>query len=184
MNHLFQRQLATYAQYHRHPHNCATHYVGIPMLFLAVILPLQALRIPVAHHEVPLAIILTLPAMVVWLLLDLGVGAALLLLLCPLFIVAEFLVRLGFPLIWWISASLFIIGWFFQLLGHSAFEGRRPAFLDDMSLTLIGPMFVVAKLLVGLGLRSDLVPYLGVGAPVAERPAFQEPAHRASGNEV
>jgi hypothetical protein len=29
-----------------------------------------------------------------------------------------------------------------------------------LSQTLIGPMFVVSKLLVGLGLRRDLAPYL------------------------
>jgi Protein of unknown function (DUF962) len=60
MRYIFHRQLAAYAQYHRDPHNCATHFVGIPMLFLAVILPLDALRIPIDHHQVPLAMILTL----------------------------------------------------------------------------------------------------------------------------
>jgi uncharacterized membrane protein YGL010W len=33
--------------------------------------------------------------------------------------------------------------------------------MDDLSHALIAPMFVVAKLLVSLGLRSDLTPYLG-----------------------
>ncbi len=161
MRRIFLRQLAAYAQYHRDPHNCATHFVGIPMLFLAVILPLDALRIPIDHHQVPLAIILTLPAIVGWILLDLGVGAALLLLLCPLFVVAALIDRHGLPLMWWTTALLFVVGWLFQLLGHSVFERRRPAFVDDLSHTLIGPMFVVAKLLVWLGLRSDLAPYLG-----------------------
>jgi hypothetical protein len=32
--------------------------------------------------------------------------------------------------------------------------------MDDLSHTLIGPMFVVGKLLVGLGLRRDLAPIL------------------------
>src|SRR5437879_8193237 len=131
------------------------------MLFLAVILPLEALRIPIVHHQVPLAMILTLPAMAGWILLDLGVGAALLLLLCPLFVIAALIDRHGLPLMWWTAALLFAVGWFFQLLGHSVFECRRPAFMDDLSHTLIGPMFVVAKLLVWLGLRRDLAPYLG-----------------------
>jgi uncharacterized membrane protein YGL010W len=38
-----------------------------------------------------------------------------------------------------------------QLLGNSVFECSRPAFVDDLSHTLIGQMFVVAKLLVWLG---------------------------------
>jgi uncharacterized membrane protein YGL010W len=161
MRQIFHRQLAAYAQYHRDPHNCATHFVGIPMLFLAVIIPLEAWRVPIVHHQVPLAMILTLPAITGWLLLDLGVGATLLLLLSPLFIIAAFVSQHGLPLMWWTTALLFAVGWFFQLLGHSVFECRRPAFVDDLSLTLIGPMFIVAKLLVSLGLRSDLAPYLG-----------------------
>jgi uncharacterized membrane protein YGL010W len=161
MRYIFHRQLAAYAQYHRDPHNCATHSIGIPMLFLAVIRPPDALRIPIDHHQVPLAIILTLPAIVGWILLDLGVGAALLLLLCPLFIIAAFIDRRGLPLMSWTTALLCVVGWLFQLLGHSVFECRRPAFMDDLSHTLIGPVFVVAKMLVWLGLRSDLASYLG-----------------------
>ncbi len=61
---------------------------------------------------------------------------------------------------WATTAVLFVVGWFFQLLGHAVFEGRKPAFMDDLSHTLIGPMFVVAKLLVRLGLRQDLGPFL------------------------
>jgi uncharacterized membrane protein YGL010W len=95
MRDLFHRQLAAYAQYHRDPHNCATHFVGIPMLFLAVMLPLQALRVPVFHHEIPLSILLTVPAIAGWLALDLGVGAALSLLLCPLFVAAALIDRHG-----------------------------------------------------------------------------------------
>jgi len=160
MRQIFLRQLAAYARYHRDPHNCATHFVGIPMLFLAVILPLEALRVHIGHHQVPLAIILTLPAIVGWILLDLGVGTALLLLLCPLFVIAALIARHGLPVMWWTTGFLFAVGWLFQLLGHSVFEHRRPAFVDDVSHTLIGPMFVVAKLLVWLGVRRDLAPYL------------------------
>ena len=160
MRQLFCRQLAAYAQYHRDPHNCVTHFVGIPMLFLAVILPLEAVRVRFGHHGVPLSVLLTLPAMLGWLALDLGVGVSLSLLVCPLFVVAALIDRHGPTAMWSAAAALFVVGWFFQLLGHAVFEGRKPAFMDDLSHTLIGPMFVVAKLLVGLGLRRDLAPFL------------------------
>ena len=160
MKRFFQTRLATYARYHRHPHNCATHYIGIPMLFLAAILPLEAVRIHIVQFEMPLGMVLTLPALLVWIALDFGVGAALLLLLCPLFAAAELIVRLGPVVMWWAMAFLFVTGWLFQFLGHALFERRRPAFVDDLSQTLIGPMFVVAKLLVRLGVREDLAPFL------------------------
>jgi len=160
MHQLFLRQLAAYAQYHRDPHNCATHFVGIPMLFLAVILPLEVVRVQIGHHGMPLSILLTLPAMAGWLALDLGVGAALALLLCPLFVAAALIDKHGLVATWCMTGTLFVVGWFFQLLGHAMFEGRKPAFMDDLSHILIGPMFVVAKLLVKLGLRRELAPIL------------------------
>jgi uncharacterized membrane protein YGL010W len=161
MYRFFCNQLAFYAGYHRDPRNCATHYIGIPMLFLAAILPLQALRIAVGSFQLPLACVLVLPAVIGWMVLDLGVGAALLLLLCPLFAAAELIVAGGPLLKWSAAAALFLAGWSFQFLGHAVFERRRPAFVDDLSQTLIGPMFVVAKMLVWLGLRRDLAPFLG-----------------------
>ena len=93
--------------------------------------------------------------------IPLRLGAALLLLLCPLFIAAALIVRHGHVLTWCSAAVLFVVGWVFQLVGHAVFECGRPAFVDDVSYALIGPMFVVAKLLVSLGLRADLAPHLG-----------------------
>jgi uncharacterized membrane protein YGL010W len=160
MYHFFCRQLAFYARYHRDPRNCATHCLGIPMLFVAAILPLQASRIHLGSFELPLAIVLTLPAIVGWVVLDFGVGATLVLLLCPLFALAALIAAGGPLLMWSTAAALFAVGWSFQFLGHAVFERRRPAFVDDLSQTLIGPMFVVAKMLVLLGLRLDLAPFL------------------------
>jgi uncharacterized membrane protein YGL010W len=160
MYRFFCGQLAFYANYHRDPRNCATHYVGIPLLFLAAILPLQGWFIHVGSLEVPLAIVLTLPAVIGWIVLDFGVGTALALLLCPLFGIAAALAAGGPLLMWSSAAALFAAGWSFQFVGHAVFERRRPAFVDDLSQTLIGPMFITAKMLVGLGLRGDLAPFL------------------------
>jgi uncharacterized membrane protein YGL010W len=161
MHRFFCRQLTFYARYHRDPRNCATHYFGIPMLFTAAILPLQTLRIMVGSFELPIAVVLVAPAIIGWMALDLGVGASLLLLVCPLFAIAELIVTAGGPLIMWsAAAALFLLGWSLQFLGHAVFERRRPAFVDDLSQTMIGPMFVVAKMLVKLGLRRDLAIFL------------------------
>ena len=127
------------------------------MLFLAAILPLQSFQVGVAPFRLPLTVMLVAPVVVGWMLLDFGVGAALLILLCPLFVIAELVVDAGGPPIMWSAAtSLFLVGWFLQFFGHTVFERRRPAFVDDLSQTLIGPMFVAAKLLVKLGMRPDL----------------------------
>ena len=156
MKQIFVRRLELFAQCHRDPYNCATHYIAFPLLFLAVILPLEAFRIDFGQQQLPLGMVMTLPAIIAWILFDLGVGATLLLLICPLFIVAEFVVNQGVAPMLWTAGGLFAVGWFFQMLGHRVFERRRPAFRDDIRFMFIGPMFVAAKLLVWLGFRRDL----------------------------
>ena len=47
----------------------------------------------------------------------------------------------------------FIAGWVLQFVGH-VFEGRRPAFLDDLRQLLIAPLFVVQELLQLIQKRS------------------------------
>jgi uncharacterized membrane protein YGL010W len=66
----------------------------------------------------------------------------------------------GSGLTWWLFAVLFVGGWVFQLVGH-AFEGRRPALMDNLFQAFIGPMFMMAEVLMMLGLRRDLARLTG-----------------------
>ena len=40
-------------------------------------------------------------------------------------------------------------------MGH-VFEGRRPALLDNLSQSLMAPLFLIAEVLFFLGIRKDL----------------------------
>ena len=42
--------------------------------------------------------------------------------------------------------AVFVVGWVFQFVGH-AWEGRKPAFFDDLRGLLVGPLFVLAEAL-------------------------------------
>jgi uncharacterized membrane protein YGL010W len=57
----------------------------------------------------------------------------------------------------WLSSGLamFVIGWVIQFVGHH-YEGRKPAFVDDLSGLIVGPLFVVAEVAFMLGLRQEL----------------------------
>ena len=44
----------------------------------------------------------------------------------------------------------FVVGWIIQFIGHY-YEGRKPAFADDLLGLLTGPMFVTAEALFALG---------------------------------
>ena len=54
-----------------------------------------------------------------------------------------------------LAAGLFAVGWVIQFIGH-LFEGKKPAFVDDLVGLLIGPLFVMAETAFLLGLRNDV----------------------------
>ena len=57
----------------------------------------------------------------------------------------------------WLGAGLgaFVVGWIIQFVGHW-YEGRKPAFVDDVLGLVIGPLFVVAEAGFLLGLRPEV----------------------------
>jgi uncharacterized membrane protein YGL010W len=150
---LFERQLATYASYHRDHRNRLTHFVGIPAIVLSILVALASWRFGVGGLDLSAAYVAALLAAIGWIMLDRTVGLAMLVALVPMLVVAEWLARThSVTTVWWTFAVLFVGGWAFQLVGHG-FEGRRPALADNLFQAFIGPMFIAAEALEALGLR-------------------------------
>jgi uncharacterized membrane protein YGL010W len=57
----------------------------------------------------------------------------------------------------WLGAGLglFALGWVIQFVGH-AYEGRKPAFADDLASLAVGPVFMMAELFFALGAKREL----------------------------
>ena len=157
MNRYFKRQLSDYVEYHRDPKNCALHVFGIIFLFLAAVLPLSLWPINAVGAQTNMAAAMALPVLIYWLLLDASVGMGILCAAVLLLTIAATIVHHSSTLgVWSISAVLMVIGLALQIIGHRVFERRQPALLDNPSHLLLGPMFVMTKLYVALGLRRDL----------------------------
>jgi uncharacterized membrane protein YGL010W len=154
--------LKQYAEYHRDRRNIATHLLGVPVIVFAIGALLSRPTVDVAGVALSPAWALTALA-AAWyvtrgrLLLGLAVSAG-----------VALLVGLAPPLTgdgWagW-GLGLFVAGWALQFLGHY-YEGRKPAFADDLTGLLVGPMFVALELLghLGLlpGLRADIERHAG-----------------------
>ncbi|MEQ6290906.1 DUF962 domain-containing protein [Vogesella sp. GCM10023246] len=149
------QQLVNYARYHRDPRNIRTHFIGIPMIVLAVagLLARPALAgVSLAHLVVALLVLyyLWLSQRAYW---ALGLCMALFMLLA----LWGGLRLAALPQVTWLSWSLglFVLGWLFQFVGH-VYEGRKPAFVDDLVGLVIGPLFVVAEWLFLLGVLGEL----------------------------
>jgi uncharacterized membrane protein YGL010W len=157
MSVFFRRQLSAYADYHRDERNGLTHAFGIPIIFLAIVLPLSLWPIGLFGIPTNAATVLVALALVVWIALDVGVGLTMAVFAIALLLVAAAIASYAnTAAVWIIAAVLFVLGWALQILGHARFEHRRPALTDNPVHLLIGPMFIVAKLLIALGLRPDL----------------------------
>ncbi|MCY1551593.1 hypothetical protein D9M68_879350 [compost metagenome] len=51
-----------------------------------------------------------------------------------------------------VSAAIFVVAWIFQFIGHKI-EGRKPSFFEDIQYLWVGPLFVLSKLFLRLGIR-------------------------------
>jgi uncharacterized membrane protein YGL010W len=148
----FARQLAVYASYHRDERNRATHFIGIPAIVFSILMPLALVRVDGVSAALPVALL----ALIGWIALDRVIGLAMIVVILPMLIVAEWIARsYGSATAWIVFAVFFVGGWLFQLAGH-AWEGRRPALADNLFQAFIGPMFIMAEVLMALGLKQDL----------------------------
>lgn len=147
--------LSQYAEYHRDRRNIATHFVGIPLIVLAVAELLSRPGLELAGLWLSPAALVAAAAAIFYLRLDLRYGLLMsALLLLSLWFGAALAVQ---STTLWLSVGvvLFVIGWIIQFVGHY-YEGRKPAFVDDLMGLLVGPLFVVAELGFMLGLRKDV----------------------------
>lgn len=150
------RQLSAYAEYHRNGHNVATHMVGIPLILfgIGVLLSRPAIALGEGLAVTPM-MIAAVVAGILYLRIDMGFGAVLTALLA-------FVAWAGNEVATWstgawlaVGLGSFVVGWTLQFVGHY-FEGRKPAFVDDLSSLFVGPLFVVAEAAFLLGLRQPV----------------------------
>ncbi len=148
-------QLAQYATYHRDRRNIATHLVGIPMIVVSIAILLSRPAIDVAGVLVTPALVLTGATVLYYFLLDLRYGLVMAALMA-LSVWAGYALAAQSTAVWLgAGIGMFVVGWIFQLLGH-VYEGKKPAFVDDLTGLIIGPLFVVAEVGFAMGLGAEI----------------------------
>jgi uncharacterized membrane protein YGL010W len=151
------QQLSKYASYHRDQRNIITHFIGVPMIVFSVVVFLSRPATAIGGLPVMLspALIAALVACVYYLILDLKLGAVMVAVFALFLWMAQSIASASTQS-WLITGALFfIIGWIIQFVGHY-YEGKKPAFVDDIMGLMIGPLFVAAELAFLLGTRKAL----------------------------
>ena len=150
-------QLSQYAGYHRDARNILTHFFGVPMILQAVVILLSRPTWVLGESGTLLnpAMLAALAATAYYLRLDRRYGLALGAVLAAMLGVGLWLAQQ--PLSLWLGwgVGLFVVGWVIQFIGHY-WEGRKPAFMDDIVGLLIGPLFVLAEIGFALGWRKSV----------------------------
>jgi uncharacterized membrane protein YGL010W len=150
--------LKQYAEYHRDKRNIATHLVGVPMIVFGIGVLLARVRWEAAGGGSCTLAALVASLVGLWYLTrgHWGVGLATTAAVAALTLLAH-TINTG-PWTHWLGWGLgtFVLGWVVQFVGHW-YEGRKPAFADDLVGLLVGPMFVVLEIGASLGAFKALM---------------------------
>ena len=147
--------LAQYAAYHQDQRNIMTHFIGVPLIVIAVAILLSKPGVTLYGLWLSPALIVATAATVFYVALDLRLGIAMSMFLTLSLWLAKQCTLL--PTAQWLAWGLgsLVLGWIIQFIGHY-YEGRKPAFVDDVMGLAIGPLFVMAELAFICGLRRPL----------------------------
>ena len=148
-------QLTQYAYYHQDARNINSHFVGVPMIVMAVVTLLSRPVIAVGGLPLSVALIAAVVTTIFYLRLDRRFGVVLGAVLALMLLGGQWLAAQTTALWLSVGLGLFVVGWVIQLVGHY-YEGKKPAFVDDMVGLLIGPLFVTAELGFLLQMRLEL----------------------------
>ena len=149
-------QMAVYAAYHQHPWNRLSHFVGVPLIIFSLLVALGWIRWSMQGVEISLAIVFVCIVLLYYLLLDVALALAMVLLIALLLVFSEWMaVNLNWKQAMAVFLTCFVTGWICQLVGHM-YEGRRPGLVDNFWRVFVAPIFLMAEVFFALGFRCEL----------------------------
>ena len=148
-----EEQMAVYAAYHRNRWNRLTHFIGVPAIIFAILIPMSWVSF---GEGVTLAHLFLGAVLAYYFLLDVPLALATAAAVGALFHAAKLAAGTGVASGWTWFGVFFVGGWILQLVGH-AFEGRKPALADNLFQVFIAPVFLVAEVFFALGLKRDVL---------------------------
>lgn len=142
------RWLGNYAEDHRNPTNVLIHWICVPAILWTVIAALWVIPVPSLLGRAGLwAGAAMFFALMFYLRLSRNLGLAMFFVFVLLGLLTEWLFRtLGPANLLYTAIGVFVVAWIAQFIGHHI-EGKRPSFLTDLAYLLIGPAWIVAKLM-------------------------------------
>ena len=150
-------QMSVYAAYHRDATNKAIHVLFVPLIIWSAMgLLVQIGSWPLGTLEITVAHVIAVALLAYYLALDFPLGVAMVFLFTVMLVtVLQVQEALGSQA-WMLFLAVFVGSWIAQLIGHAAFEHRKPALADNVLQVFVAPIFVMAEWAFTLGLRRQL----------------------------
>jgi uncharacterized membrane protein YGL010W len=145
--------LGNYSEDHRNPTNILIHWICVPLILWTVMALLWVVPVPAAIGRPGLwAGVAMFAAMMFYLRLSRTLAFGMFAAFVLLGLITEGLYRtLGPVQLMWLAIGVFVLAWIAQFVGHQI-EGKRPSFLTDIAYLLVGPAWIVAKLMRKIGI--------------------------------
>jgi uncharacterized membrane protein YGL010W len=150
-----QDWLDSYSRDHQNPTNQVFHWLCVPPIVWSVIALLWTIPVPASFARPGAWSVLVMVLAFYWYWKRshrLALGLLLAFAVLGLFTNLLYY-RFGATTLCYVAISVFVVAWIGQFIGHQ-YEGRRPSFLTDLSYLLIGPAWLMAKLLRKLGFKQ------------------------------
>jgi uncharacterized membrane protein YGL010W len=133
--------LTHYGSSHLNPTNEIIHFVAIPLIMLSIVGLMYALHPWVAYAFMAASMVYYARLSIVFLVAMVAWGALLF-----------WVITLMGDKVWQTSLIIFVGAWIIQFIGHKI-EGKKPSFFEDIQYLWVGPLFVLSKLFMKLGIR-------------------------------
>jgi len=142
----------SYSADHQNPTNRLIHWICVPAILWSAIAALWVLPVPASIGRPGLWCgLLMVGALTFYWRLSRPLGAAMIALFVALALLTNVAYdALGPSRLLWLAIGVFVIAWIGQFVGH-IIEGRRPSFFTDLAYLLIGPAWLMGKLLRRVG---------------------------------
>lgn len=137
-----------YSQDHKNPTNRVIHWICVPLILWSAIAALWVIPIPSSIGRTGFWCGLAMVgAFAFYWRMSKPIGGAMLLVFIVLGLFTEWLFRgIGPTALLWTAIAVFVIAWIGQFIGHVV-EGARPSFFTDLAYLLIGPAWLVSKVM-------------------------------------
>jgi uncharacterized membrane protein YGL010W len=142
------RWLGNYAEDHRNATNVLIHWICVPLILWTGVALLWVVPVPAWLGRAGFwAGVAMFAALSFYLRLSRALGLAMFAAFVVLGLATEALYRwLGPATLMWLAVAVFVFAWIAQFIGHKI-EGKRPSFLTDLAYLLIGPAWIVSKIM-------------------------------------